>query len=85
MRIKEKIIKIFNKIFKRNSPLMLQNGLDKNLENIDMNEMWKSESIGRNNDFEDEVYEIRKALTDRNFFRERATRLYGVTRAELDY
>lgn len=34
---------------------------------------------------EDEVYEIRKALTDRNFFRERATRLYGVTRAELDY
>ena len=36
---------------------MLQNGLDKNLENIDMNEIWKSESIGRNNDFEDEVYE----------------------------
>jgi len=57
MRIKEKIIKIFNKIFKRNSPLMLQNGLDKNLENIDINEVWKSESIGRNNDFEDEVYE----------------------------
>ena len=57
MRIKEKIIKIFNKIFKRNSLLMLQNGLDKNLENIDMNEIWKSESIGRNNDFEDEVYE----------------------------
>lgn len=57
MRIKEKIMKIFNKIFKRNSPLMLQNGLDKNLENIDMNEIWKNESIGRNNDFEDEVYE----------------------------
>ena len=57
MGIKEKIIKIFNKIFKRSSPLMLQNGLDKNLENIDMNEMWKNESIGRNNDFEDEVYE----------------------------
>lgn len=57
MRIKEKIIKIFNKIFKRNSPLMLQNGLDKNLENIDMNEILKSESIDRNNDFEDEVYE----------------------------
>ena len=57
MRIKEKIMKIFNKIFKRNSPLMLQNGLDKNLENIDMNEIWKSESIAKNNDFEDEVYE----------------------------
>lgn len=57
MRIKEKVIKIFNKIFKRNSPLMLQNGLDKNLENIDMNEIWKSESIVRNNDFEDKVYE----------------------------
>ena len=57
MRIKEKLMKIFNKIFKRNSPLMLQNGLDKNLENIDMNEIWKNESIGRNNDFEDEVYE----------------------------
>ena len=57
MRIKEKIIKIFNKIFKRNSPLMLQNGLDKNLENIDMNEIWKNELINRNNDFEDEVYE----------------------------
>lgn len=57
MRIKEKLMKIFNKIFKRSSPLMLQNGLDKNLENIDMNEIWKIESIGRNNDFEDEVYE----------------------------
>ena len=57
MGIKEKIMKIFNKIFKRNSPLMLQNGLDRNLENIDMNEIWKNESIGRNNDFEDEVYE----------------------------
>ena len=57
MGIKEKIIKIFNKIFKRNSPLMLQNGLDKNLENIDINEIWKSELINRNNDFEDEVYE----------------------------
>ena len=57
MRIEEKIMKIFNKIFKRNSPLMLQNGLDRNLENIDMNEIWKNESIGRNNDFEDEVYE----------------------------
>ena len=57
MGIKEKIMKIFNKIFKRNSPLMLQDGLDKNLENIDMNEIWKNESIGRNNDFEDEVYE----------------------------
>lgn len=57
MRIKERFMKIFNKIFKRNSPLMLQNGLDKNLENIDMNEIWKSESIGRNNDFEDEIYE----------------------------
>ena len=57
MRIKEKIMKIFNKIFKRNSPLMLQNGLDKNLENIDMNEILKNESVGRNNDFEDEVYE----------------------------
>lgn len=57
MRIKEKIMKIFNKIFKRNSPLMLQNRLDKNLENIDMNEIWKNESIDRNNDFEDEVYE----------------------------
>ena len=57
MGIKEKIMKIFNKVFKRNPPLMLQNGLDKNLENIDMNEIWKSESIGKNNDFEDEVYE----------------------------
>ena len=57
MGIKEKIMKIFNKIFKRNSPLMLQNVLDKNLENMDMNEIWKSESIGKNNDFEDEVYE----------------------------
>lgn len=34
---------------------------------------------------EDQVYEIRNALTDRNFFRERATRLYGVARADLDY
>ena len=57
MGIKEKIMKIFNKIFKRNSPLMLQNVLDKNLENMDMNEIWKNESIDRNNDFEDEVYE----------------------------
>ena len=57
MGIKEKIMKIFNKIFKRNSHLMLQNRLDKNLENIDMNEICKSESIGRNSDFEDEVYE----------------------------
>ena len=57
MRIKEKLMKIFNKIFKRNSPLMLQNGLDKNLENIDMNKILKSESIGKNNDFKDEVYE----------------------------
>lgn len=57
MGIKEKIIKIFNKVFKRNSPLMLQNGLDKKIEDSDMNEIWKSESINRNNDFEDEVYE----------------------------
>ena len=57
MGIKEKIMKIFNKIFKRNSLLMLQNVLDKNLENMDMNEIWKSESIVRNSDFEDEVYE----------------------------
>lgn len=57
MRIKEKIIKIFNKIFKRNSHLMLQNGLDKEIEDSDMNKIWKSESINRNNDFEDEVYE----------------------------
>ena len=49
MGIKEKIMKIFNKIFKRNSPLMLQNVLDKNLENMDMNEIWKNESIDRNN------------------------------------
>ena len=34
---------------------------------------------------EDQVYDIRNALTDRNFFRERATRLYGVARADLDY
>ena len=57
MGIKEKIMKIFNKVFKRNSHLMLQNGLDKKIEDSDMNEIWKSESINRNNDFEDEVYE----------------------------
>lgn len=34
---------------------------------------------------EDQIYEVRNALTDRNFFRERATRLYGVARADLDY
>ena len=57
MGIKEKIMKIFNKVFKRNSHLMLQNGLDKKIEDSDMNEISKSESINRNNDFEDEVYE----------------------------
>lgn len=34
---------------------------------------------------EDQMYDVRNALTDRNFFRERATRLYGVARADLDY
>ena len=57
MGIKEKIMKIFNKIFKRNSHLMLQKGLNKKIEDSDMNEISKSESIGRNSDFEDEVYE----------------------------
>ena len=57
MGIKEKIMKIFNKIFKRNSHLMLQKGLDKEIEDSDMNKIWESESINRNNDFEDEVYE----------------------------
>ena len=57
MGIKEKIMKIFNKIFKRNSHLILQKGLDKEIEDLDMNEIWESESINRNNDFEDEVYE----------------------------
>lgn len=57
MRIKEKIMKIFNKVFKRNSHLMLQKGLDKKIEDSDMNKIWESESINRNNDFEDEVYE----------------------------
>lgn len=57
MRIKEKIIKIFNKIFKRNSHLMLQKGLNKKIEDSDMNEIWEIESINRDNDFEDEVYE----------------------------
>ena len=57
MRIKEKIMKIFNKVFKRNFHLMLQNGLDKKIEDSDMNEIWEIESINRNNDFEDEVYE----------------------------
>ena len=34
---------------------------------------------------EDQMYDIRNALSDRNFFRERATRLYGVARADFNY
>lgn len=34
---------------------------------------------------EDRMYEIRDALVDRNFFKERATRLYGVARADFNY
>lgn len=34
---------------------------------------------------EDQMYDIRNALSDRNFFRERATRLYGIARADFNY
>jgi hypothetical protein len=34
---------------------------------------------------EDQMYDIRNALSDRNFFRERASRLYGIARADFNY
>ena len=34
---------------------------------------------------EDQMYDIRNALSDRNFFRERATRLYGIARTDFNY
>ena len=34
---------------------------------------------------EDRMYEIRDALVDRNFFKEKATRLYGTVRADFNY
>lgn len=36
-------------------------------------------------DMEDRMYEIRDALVDRNFFKEKATRLYGTVRADFNY
>ena len=49
--------------------------------NIRTDEAFQSLAIA----LEDQMYDIRNALSDRNFFRERATRLYGIARADFNY